>query len=107
MKKYTNVELKAIIKELKSGVVYCGIDNYNRGIGNIFYDDNLIKWNHYGSSANKCNIDGLKFILESIFEKCSIITKAKYSEYHINYIPIDENYIGIDVSNSHPNTFGL
>ena len=107
MKKYTNIELKAIIKELKEGIIYCGIDNYNRGIGIIFYSDNLIKWNHYGSSANDCTIKELRFILESIFEECSIITKAKYSEYHINYIPIDTNYIGIDISSKHPNTFGL
>lgn len=107
MKHYTNKELTAILNTMKSGAIYCGIDKYNRGIGTISADNQYIHFQHYGSSAVKSNIDDLRWLLENIFDDCAIITSAVYSEYHINYIPVDTQYKAIDYSANHPNTYGL
>lgn len=107
MKHYTNKELTAILTDMKNGVVYCGIDKYNRGIGTISADNQYICYQHYGASATKSNINGLRWLLENIFDECQIITPAVYSEYHINFIPVDTQYKAIDLSAKHPNVNGL
>lgn len=107
MKKYTNKELTAILNNMKSGVVYCGISNYNFGIGSISADTRFIYYNHCGASATKSNITSLRWLLENIFDDCTIITPAAYSEYHINFIPVDTQYKAIDHSAQHPNINGL
>ena len=108
MKKFTNAEIAEIRTNLNNGLVYCGICN-GRGVGDIMVspDKKLIRWRHYGQSANK-NTDGqLRWLLETIFEGCETVTPAEYSEYHINYVPIDKQYQGVDLSAKHPNVYGL
>jgi hypothetical protein len=106
MKKYTDTELKNILDDISSGAVYVGIKN-GCGVGELRGFLNYIEWRHYGSSCEKKNITGLRWIIENIFNDCDIITPAIYSEYHINYIPVNKKYNGIDFSFSHPNIYGL
>lgn len=107
MKHYTNKELTEILDSMICGEDYCGIDKHNRGIGHIFSNGEYIYYNHFGSSATKANISGLKFILNTIFDDCELVVPCEYSDYHINYIPKSKNYIGIDLSTKHPNVCGL
>ena len=105
MKRYTDSEIQEIREQLTNGAVFCGIEN-NRGIGTIRADKCLLSWNHYGSSASRNTVDDLRWILETIFKNCSEIVPCEYSEYHINYIPVDRKYSAVDFSASHPNVYG-
>lgn len=108
MKKFTNAEIAEIRANLNKGIVYCGIRN-GYGVGEIWVseDGKYIRWRHYGQSANK-NTDGqLRWLLETIFEKCETVTPAEWSDYHISYVPIDKQYKGFDYSTKHPNVYGL
>ena len=108
MRKFTNAEITEIRANLNKGVVYCGICN-GCGVGHITVspDFKWIRWNHYGSSANENTDRDLRWMLENIFDDCDTVTPAEYSKYHINYIPIDKQYRGIDLSSRHPNVWGL
>lgn len=106
MKHYTDSEIQAIRESITSGTVFCGIES-NRGIGTIRADKNLLFWNHFGSSANKNTNDDLRWIVETIFSNCSEIVPCEYSDYHMNYIPIDSRYTPVDMSAQHPNVYGL
>ena len=107
MKKFTNAEIAQIRADLNNGVVYCGIQN-GRGVGRIYKTlQGNIGWNYYGSSANKNTNRDLRWLLETIFDNCETVTPAEYSEYHVNYIPIDKQYEGVDMSSWHPNVYGL
>lgn len=103
MKKFTDAELKGIMKNLKNGQVYCGIRHqYGVGTINLTIHHN-IGWEHYGTSAEPCTIRNLRWIIETIFEDCEDIVAATWSDYHLGYIPIDKKYKGIDYSNQYPN----
>ena len=108
MKHFTNREISEIRENLNNGVVYCGIRN-GAGTGYITVSSDLqwIRWNHYGSSANENTDRDLRWMLETIFDDCETVVPAEYSRYHINYIPIDKQYRGIDLSMRHPNVCGL
>ena len=108
MKRFTNAEIAEIRANLNSGTVYCGIRN-GCGVGEIMVspDGNFIRFRSFGQSAIR-NIDGqLRWLLETIFRECETVTPAEYSKYHVNYVPIDKQYQGIDMSRKHPNVFGL
>lgn len=107
MKKFTNQEIAKIRADINNGAIYCGICN-GKGTGKIFKtSNNFIGFQHYGSSAI-LNTDGkLRWLLEVIFEGCETVAPAEWSDYHINYVPIDKQYEGIDMSRSHPNVCGL
>lgn len=108
MKKFTNAEISEIRINLNNGIVYCGIRN-GAGTGHITVspDHKWIRWNHYGSSAEKNTDRDLKWMLENIFDDCETVVPAEYSKYHINYVPIDKQYRGIDLSTNHPNVWGI
>jgi hypothetical protein len=108
MKRFTNAEITEIRANLNNGVRYCGIRN-GYGVGEIAvsYDGQYIIWKNAGQSANKNTDSELRWLLETIFGECETVTPAEYSEYHVNYIPIDKQYKGIDLSSKHPNVFGL
>lgn len=106
MQKFTDQEIAQIRAELNKGTVYCGIEN-GRGIGHIYADEDYIYWRHAGSSANRNTDEELRWLLEVIFEDCETVTPAEWSDYHINYIPIDKQYQAIDLSTKHPNVYGL
>lgn len=107
MKKFTNDEIKAIRENLENGVVYCGIKN-GFGTGRIYISDTSknIQYEYYGSSAMKDTERNLRWILETVFDDCETITPAEWSDYHLDYIPIDKQYKAIDCSLSHPNVCG-
>lgn len=109
MKKYTDEEISEIRENLNKGVTYCGIDIYGRGVGTIFagFPTIWIHYSHYGSSAVKNTNKKLRWLIETIFKDCEIVTPAEWSDYHVNYIPIDKRYKGIDCSADHPNSYGL
>ena len=107
MKKYSNQELKEILENLKNGSLYTGVTKGNYGDGVISYHNGYIRYTHFGSSAVKANIRDLRWLVETIFNECNEITEAVYSEYHVNYIPLNKKYKGIDLSRKHPNTYGL
>jgi len=107
MKNYTNNELKTILNNLKNDISYCGIRN-GYGVGHIFQTDSgYIGWQHFGQSANRMTVSQLRFVVETIFSDCECIVEAQYSDYHINNIPKDKRYKGIDHSASHPNVMGI
>lgn len=108
MKKFTNAEIAEIRENLNKGIVYCGIRN-GYGFGHILVseDRKYICWRHYGQSANKNTNGQLRWLLETIFKECETVTPAEWSDYHINYVPIDKQYKGTDYSTKHPNVFGL
>lgn len=92
MKNYTNDELKNIIKELKNGVVYTAIKNNTSFHHTLEYFNGFIHFNYYGSSAIKPTIKDLKWLLNTIYNDCELITPSVYSDEHLNYKPIDEQY---------------
>ena len=99
MRKFTNAEIAEIRSNLNKGIVYCGVRN-GYGVGEITVSPTkeYIRWRHFGQSANE-NTDGqLRWLLETIFESCETVTPAEWSDYHINYVPIDKQYNGIDHS---------
>lgn len=107
MKKFTAKEIKEIRENLENGYTYCGISN-NYGTGCIYITQfGNIAYEHYGSSAIGNTNKNLKWLLEVIFHDCDTIVPAEWSEYHINYIPIDKKYNGFDCSYTHPNVYGL
>lgn len=108
MKKFTNAEIAEIRANLNKGITYCGIRN-GYGVGQICVseDKKYIRWQHYGQSANENTDRDLRWLLETIFEKCETVTPAEWSDYHIGYVPIDKQYKGFDYSTKHPNVFGL
>lgn len=107
MKHYTDKELSAILSDMAHGNYYCGIDKYNRGIGAIWLNGGYIHFRHYGESAVKETIKDLRFIIEVIFSDCEMITDCIWSDYHINYIPKSDDFVGVDLSAQHPNVCGL
>lgn len=112
MKHYTNKELKEILEDMKSGTVYTGILPNGYGEGRIYYGYGnnykpYIFWRSAGASANSPTLKEFRWLLEVIFENCELITPAVWSDYHINYIPIDTRYKGFDNSMKHPNVCGL
>jgi hypothetical protein len=107
MKKFTNQEIAQIRADLNNGAIYCGIKN-RCGVGEIYKTmQGNIAWKYFGSSANKNTNRDLRWLLETIFEDCETVVPAEYSYYHINYVPTDKQYSGIDMSRSHPNVYGL
>ena len=106
MQKFTDQEIAQIRAELNNGTLYCGIRN-GKGIGLIYAHYDYIHWRNAGSSANRNTNEELRWLLENIFDDCETITPAEWSDYHINYIPIDKQYQGIDCSTKHPNVCGL
>lgn len=53
----------------------------------------IIRWTHYGSSANKCTHKDLAWILKEIFGMTSAEFLAEYMTFH-NYAKIDKMYKG-------------
>ena len=109
MKKYTVKEIKAIWEKLNAGAVYTGVKNNVGGVGTLQISParDFIRWQHYGQSAEKNTAGDLAFIINVIFKDCDEIVEARYSYYHINYIPIDHTYSAVDYSRAHPNVYGL
>lgn len=63
---------KMLLDNIKAGMVYGTIEKHR--LGGAYFHPVLYKtmqgnigWTHYGSSANDCNLDGLKFILDVVF----------------------------------------
>lgn len=107
MYKFTKREIAQIRAEINNGTVYCGIRN-GYGVGKIFKtEQGNIGFEHYGSSAIRNTDDELAWLLEVIFKDCQTVTPAEWSDYHINYVPIDKHYQGFDFSTSHPNVCGV
>lgn len=103
MKRHTSTAISSIRACLNEGMTYCGIKN-NRGDGVIYvdrFDHNYIKYRRYGSSAIKNNNKELRWLLETIFKDCECVTPAKWSDYHVNFIPIASKYEGIDLNREH------
>ena len=108
MKKYTKKELTKMLEDIKAGTVYTSIEKGRGGIGYIKLSctGKYIEYNHFGTSARRVSVDDLQWIIDVIFMKADKITPAYYSEYHLNYIPINEQCEHIDFSIMHPNVYG-
>jgi hypothetical protein len=107
MRKFTRKEIAEIRADINNGTVYCGIHN-GFGVGRIFKSvAGNFYYEYYGQSAVNNTIADLAWLLETIFADCETVTPAEWSDYHINYVPIDKQYRGIDVSPSHPNILGV
>lgn len=106
MKSYNRNELKAILQHLNNGGAYCGIYN-GGGWGRLYKSGSMLIWDYCGQGATKSTLKGLKWIIENIFDDCDEMAQAVWSDYHINYIPIDKQYRAIDLSAQHPNVCGL
>lgn len=109
MKHYTDAELSRILADIKAGHAYVGVRG-NRMIGGDILPHSqqrsLITFRHYGSSSIKANREQLRWLLETIFDDADEVVRATYSEYHICFVPEDEQYERIDYSTKHPNVFG-
>ena len=81
---------KMLLDNIKAGTVYGTIEKHRQG-GAFFHPvlyktiQGFIGWSHYGSSANKCSIEGLNFILEHIFHMDALT-------FMTNYYTKDEYY---------------
>lgn len=107
MNKFTKQEIAQIRANINNGTIYCGI-SHNRGVGRIFLTSNgNIGWEHFGGATVGNTDHDLEWLLTHIFDDCETVTPAKWSDYHINYVPIDKTYQGIDYSTSHPNVCGV
>ena len=66
---YTYADL---LRELQSGIRFCEVTTYRDGTKNLHTvcsaDANLIRWNHYGSSANEATPHDMQFVVEVIFK---------------------------------------
>ena len=85
MKKPETIALHNLYKKLKAGFVYGkNIENvrYPYFHINLSYSQitHYLRWEHFGSSANKCTISDLKWILEVIFKTSAIGFLATYEE---------------------------
>jgi hypothetical protein len=108
MKATSTEHYAEILANLKSGHEICGILPNGCANGHIYYNllTDCIHWEHYGSSANAATPDELSFVFETIFKDCITWDYCEFSEYHINYKPLNSAYICIDLSRMHLNTFG-
>lgn len=87
---------------------YCGvIGGVGTGVISLSDDKRLIRWSHFGSSAERYTKKDLRFILEVIFDDCEDFSEAVWSDYHIAYIPTEKGYVGFDYSGQHPNALGV
>ena len=104
MKKFTQSELEVIINNLNKGVKYCGI-YHQCGVGVIFTSSNndYIRFRRYGESSIKNTADNLQWLVDHIFKDCDTIVPAKWSDYHNNYIPVENKYMGINCNFSFSN----
>ena len=107
MKKFTDTEIAKIRADINKEIVYCGIRN-GYGVGRILisYNKQYIRYSYFGESAIVNTDSQLRWLLETIFEDCETVTPAEWSDYHVNYVPIDKQYKGADYSAKHPNTLG-
>ena len=107
MKEFTDAEIAKIRADINKDVVYCGIRN-GYGVGRILISRNkqYIRYSYCGESAIVNTDSQLRWLLETIFEDCETVTSAEWSNYHVNYVPIDKQYKSTDYSVKHPNTFG-
>lgn len=66
---YTYADL---LRELQSGIRFCEVMTYRDGTKNLHTicsaDADLIRWNHYGSSANEATPYDMQFVVEVIFK---------------------------------------
>ena len=74
---------KILLDNIKAGTVYGTIEKHR--LGGAYFHPVLYKtmqgnigWTHYGSSANDCNPDGLKFILDVVFHMDAITFMSHY-----------------------------
>lgn len=105
MLKLTDRQVQEIFDGLNNGKSYCGIKD-NRGVGRITtISSRCFQVQYYGSIHIRKTIKSLKNAIEVMFCYCDEIVEAVFSEYHCNYVPVDEKYERIDVSWRHPNTF--
>lgn len=107
MKKYSDEELQEIFKDLDKGKTYCGVgfksnpESPSKGCGGLIYkgfddyrkDIPYICWSDYGSSANQFSIEGLKFVIGTIFQDYDFVTEAKYDANTCGYLPIIDTEI--------------
>ena len=100
-------KINELLQLLLKGKKLQGISKDGFGRGVIEYIYPYICWHHYGSSANIATFDELKFICDEIFGDCIDFCTTHWSEYHVNYIPDEGKYKGIDLSSHHPNVYGL
>lgn len=91
---------KMLLDNINAGTVYGTIEKHRLG-GAYFHPVMYlttcgnIGWTHYGSSANKCNLDGLKFILNTVFHM-DALTFMKHYYTRAEYDRLDTifNYAG-------------
>ena len=62
---YTDEKVNEIYNNLKAGY------SYSNGFSGMYYYNGLIYWNNYGSSATRGTKEGLKWLLEVIFDDVS------------------------------------
>lgn len=60
-----------LLKAMQRGWKFCEVTTYYDGTKNLHTvcsaDAHLIRWNHYGSSANEATAKGMQFVIEKIF----------------------------------------
>lgn len=60
-----------LLKAMQRGWKFCEVTTYYDGTKNLHTvcsaDAHLIRWNHYGSSANSANAKEMQFVVEVIF----------------------------------------
>ena len=61
-----------LLKALQNGVRFCRVMEYRDGTKHLYTvltaDANLIRWNNYGSSANKATARNMEFVITRIFK---------------------------------------
>lgn len=78
--------LKFIYDKLIAGEIFGKIEQHRLG-GTYFWevlssDDKYIHWRHYGSSANRLSLTGLRWILTEIFEMTPEEFLYEYTTYN-------------------------
>lgn len=62
----------ALLEHLQAGMKFASVTTYRDGTKQLdtvlSADNRLIRWHHYGSSANHATPDQLKFVIEQLFK---------------------------------------
>ena len=76
-------EIKQVYNNLKNG------KKYSNGFRGFYFDGRFIRWNNFGSSANRFNLDGVDFVVNTIFDgdisNLTIFDKNDHSEKSFIY----------------------
>lgn len=103
MKKFSKIELKAILDGLNNGLEYSLVTLDRGGYlhGRIYKSGEFIQYEVHGNSAVDNTLEDLKWLLTVLFKGFDDVTPSIYSYEIFNSVDLTGRYRSIDVSRYH------